>query len=80
MAGLIGRFVIIAFDDTVFPLGNDGLCLLLFQSLTDPLYVKCLVGEQSGKVRLLDERGDADSVKMLTGDNDEADQIAERVC
>ena len=45
----------------------------------DPVAVEGLVGNQAAKLDALDQRRDADRVEAVSRQQDEADQIAERV-
>ena len=60
-------------------LGDDDLRAALVQLRDDPVAVEGLVGEQRAKFHALDQRRDADRVEALPRQQNEADQIAERV-
>ena len=45
----------------------------------DPVGIKSLVGDQAAEFDVLDQGGDADSVKAMAREQDEPHQIAERV-
>ena len=60
-------------------LGDDDLRAALVQFGDDPVAVEGLVGEQRAKFDALDQRRDADRVEALPRQQNEADQIAERV-
>ena len=55
------------FGAALVQLGNDGIA------------VKGLVGDQSAKGEPVDERGDADRIETMAGQENKADEIAERV-
>jgi hypothetical protein len=60
-------------------LGDNDLRAALVQFGDDPVAVEGLVGEQRAKFDSRDQRRDADGVETLAGQQNEADQIAERV-
>ena len=45
----------------------------------DPVGVESLVGDQAAKLDALDQRRDADRVEALSRQQDESDEIAERI-
>ncbi len=60
-------------------LGDDDLRAALVQRRDDPVAVEGLVGKQGAKFDALDQRRDADRIEALPRQQNEADQIAERV-
>ena len=60
-------------------LRDDDLRAALVQFSDDPVAVEGLVGEQGAKFDSLDQRRDADRIEALPRQQNEADQIAERV-
>ena len=61
-------------------LGDDDFCSPLIDIFDDPVGIKSLVSDQSTKLDVVDQRSDADRVEAMTGQQDEAHEIAERVC
>ena len=60
-------------------LGDDDLRAALIQFSDDPVAVEGLVGKQGAKFDALNQRRDADRIEALPRQQNEADQIAERV-
>ncbi len=60
-------------------LGDDDLRAALVQFGDDPVAVEGLVGEQRAKFDALDQRRDADRIEALPRQQNEANQIAERI-
>jgi hypothetical protein len=60
-------------------LRNDDLGAALVQLGDDRVAVKGFVGDQSAELDAIDQRGDADSVEAMPGQERKANQIAERV-
>ncbi len=60
-------------------LGDDDLRAALVQFGDDPVAVEGLVGEQRTKFDALDQRRDADRIEALPRQQNEANQIAERI-
>jgi hypothetical protein len=64
---------------TVGALGDDDACAALVEVFDDPVRIEGFVGDQGAELDVLDQRSDADRVVTLARQEDEADQIAERV-
>ena len=60
-------------------LGDDDFRAALVQFGDDPVAVEGLVGEQRAKFDALDQRRDADRIEALPRQQNEANQIAERI-
>src|SRR5713101_6028130 len=60
-------------------LRNHDLCPALVEAGDDIVAVEGLVGDQRAELDAIDERRNADSIETLSRQQDEADQIAERV-
>ena len=60
-------------------LRDDDLRCASIQLVDDPVGVKRLVGDQAVELGPLDQGRDADGVVALAGQQDEADEIAQRV-
>ncbi len=60
-------------------LGDDNLRAALVHFGDDPVAVEGLVGKQGAKFDALDQRRDADRIKALPRQQNETNQIAERV-
>ena len=58
---------------------DDGDSAAIFERCAQGVVVERLVGEQSAKVDVGDQRLDADAVMTLAGQEDEAGKIAQRV-
>ena len=58
-------------------LGDDDFCSPFIHVGDDPVGVKCLVGNQSAKLDVVDQRSDANCIEAMTGQQDEAHQIAQ---
>ena len=63
----------------LWALRDDDLGAALVQLRDDPVGVERLVGDEAVELDPLDERGDADGVVALTGQQDKANEIAECV-
>jgi len=60
-------------------LRDDDFGLACVQVFNDPVGIKSLVGDQAAEFDILDQGGDADSVKAMAGEQDEPHQIAKCV-
>ena len=60
-------------------LRDHDLCAALVEVGNDGIAVEGLVGDQSAEGDSVDQRSDADRIETVAGQQDEADQIAERV-
>ena len=60
-------------------LGDDDLGTALVEFGDDGIAVEGLVRDQSTEIDVLDERFDADGIEPLPGQQNEVDQIAERI-
>jgi hypothetical protein len=60
-------------------LGYDHLRATFVHVFDDPIRIERLVGDQATECDILKERSDADGVIVLSGQENEADQIAERI-
>ena len=60
-------------------LRDHDLCAALVEVGNDGIAVEGLVGDQSAEGDFVDQRSDADRIETVAGQQDEADQIAERV-
>ena len=65
--------------ETLRALGYDDLHAPFVHVFDDPIRIERLVGDQAAEFDILDERGDADGVMALSGQENKADQIAERI-
>lgn len=60
-------------------LGDDDFRPALVEVGDDPVGVEGLVGDEPAKLDPFDQRGDADRVEALPGQQNKADQVPERV-
>jgi hypothetical protein len=60
-------------------LRDDDLRLAFVHVFDDPVGIKSLVSDQAAEFDVLDQRRDADGVKAVAGEQDEAHQISKRV-
>jgi hypothetical protein len=60
-------------------LRDDDLGLACVQLFDDPVGIKSLVSDQAAEFEVLDQGRDADGVKAMAGEQDEAHQIPKRV-
>ena len=60
-------------------LGDDDFRPAFIKVGDDPVGVEGLVGDQPAELDALDQRGDADGVEPLSWQQNEADQVPERV-
>ena len=60
-------------------LGDDDLRAAGVEGLENPGGVEGLVGDEPAEVDVCDQRGDAERVEPLTGQEFEADEISERI-
>ncbi len=60
-------------------LGDDDLCPAFIHVFNDPVRIKRLVGDETTELDTRNERGQADGIVVLSGQQNEANQIAERV-
>ena len=63
----------------LWPLGDDDLRTASVEVFDDPVAVEGLVGDQGVEIDTGDQRRDANGVVTVTGQEFEAEQIAERV-
>src|SRR5688500_10715435 len=60
-------------------LGDDDPRTALVEVFDDPVRIEGFVGDQRAEFNVLDQRGNANRVVTLSGQEDEADQIAEGI-
>ena len=65
---------------SLWPLGNDDACTAFVEFLVDPVAVKSLVGKQVVEVDARNERRHTDGVIPVAGQENEAYEIAKRIC
>ena len=63
----------------LWPLGDDDLGAALIEFLDDPVGVERLIGEQGIERDPVDKRFDTDCVVAISGQQNEAHEVAERV-
>src|ERR1700756_3114890 len=79
MAPLVHLGVDLQRHSAAWMLRNHDLGATLVEGGDDVVAVEGLVGDQRAKVEAVDERRNADGIETLSRQQDEADQIAERV-
>ena len=79
MPPLVGIEVNGEWSDALGPLRDHDLCSAFAQFRDDPVGVKRFVGDQSVELDALDQRRNADCVVSLTRQQDEPNEIAQRV-
>ena len=61
-------------------LGDDDLCAALVEVSNDGVAIEGLVGDQCAEIDPIDEWRDADRIEPVAGQQNEAHEIAERIC
>ena len=76
----VDHFVNDRWSKSLWSLGNDDASTAFIQFTIEPIAVEGLVGEQVLEIDAINEWWHADGVVAISGQEDEADKIAQRVC
>lgn len=80
MAPSVDILIDLQWGEALWSLRDDDFGASGVETFDDPVGIEGLVGDQSAKLDVCDERLDANGVKSVARQQDEANKIAQRIC